>query len=285
MFGPLPGGDGIVFSDDVAKTQQHFARFSKKDADDLSGVRPLSDGVGRASCASCCWRRRRIRVCRDWRVIQGDGELPLEISHDRRQALPPRRPDDDERRRLPVRMVREHVRQGRAGLLLRHRHFRRTEEPRLGLRDHAPRDGRACGRRRLGLHRGGMGAITQAIAAVRARARGSRSAPTREVVAIDTANGRATGVTLADGTRIEAEVVASNVSAKLTFLKFLRPRPAAGRIRARHRGLPNLLDGLQDQHRLRAAAAVYRLRSGAMRLRLSDLHAYRPDDRLSGARL
>ncbi|HTP37736.1 MAG TPA: NAD(P)/FAD-dependent oxidoreductase, partial [Methyloceanibacter sp.] len=33
MFGPLPGGDFIVFSDSVAKTQSHFARFSKQDAD------------------------------------------------------------------------------------------------------------------------------------------------------------------------------------------------------------------------------------------------------------
>lgn len=32
MFAPLPGNDYIVFSDDVAKTQASFARFSQKDA-------------------------------------------------------------------------------------------------------------------------------------------------------------------------------------------------------------------------------------------------------------
>src|SRR5260221_8818431 len=32
MFSPLPGGDHIVFSDQMAKTQASFARFSKKDA-------------------------------------------------------------------------------------------------------------------------------------------------------------------------------------------------------------------------------------------------------------
>ncbi len=32
MFGPLPGGDYIVFSDDTPKTQKSFARFSAKDA-------------------------------------------------------------------------------------------------------------------------------------------------------------------------------------------------------------------------------------------------------------
>ena len=38
-----------------------------------------------------------------------------------------------------------------------------------------------------------------------------------------TTTAAATGVTLADGSRITAPIVASNVSAKLTFLKFLKP--------------------------------------------------------------
>ena len=33
MFGPIPGGNHIVFSDSVQKTQHSFARFSRKDAD------------------------------------------------------------------------------------------------------------------------------------------------------------------------------------------------------------------------------------------------------------
>jgi phytoene dehydrogenase-like protein len=65
-----------------------------------------------------------------------------------------------------------------------------------------------------------MGTITQAIAAA-GREKGLEIRTEAEVASIDTTNGRATGVTLADGTRIAAGVVASNVSAKLTFLKFL----------------------------------------------------------------
>lgn len=33
MYGPLEGGDGIVFSDDIRRTQASFARFSQRDAD------------------------------------------------------------------------------------------------------------------------------------------------------------------------------------------------------------------------------------------------------------
>jgi phytoene dehydrogenase-like protein len=71
-----------------------------------------------------------------------------------------------------------------------------------------------------GFVRGGMGAITQAIARS-GKEKGLVCKTESAVAAIDTANGRATGVTLADGTRYEADIVASNVSAKLTFLKFL----------------------------------------------------------------
>ena len=71
-----------------------------------------------------------------------------------------------------------------------------------------------------GFVRGGMGAITQAIARS-GKEKGLVCKTECAVAAIDTANGRATGVTLTDGTRYEANIVASNVSAKLTFLKFL----------------------------------------------------------------
>ena len=135
-----------------------------------------------------------------------------------------------------------------------------------------------------GFIRGGMGTITQAIAAY-GRTKGLKIRTDAEVIAIDTADGKATGVTLADGTRIEAPIVASNVSAKLTFLKFLpRCRVARG-VRARRRELSDLLHRVQDQHRVRAAAGIHRLRSGQVRLRLSHLHAHRPHDRISRARL
>ena len=106
-----------------------------------------------------------------------------------------------------------------------------------------------------------------------------------EVAAIDNAGGRATGVTLADGTRFEAQVVASNVSAKLTFLKFLATRPAAGRFRARRRGVPDLFRRPSRSTSPASGCRNTRLQAGRGRLRLSHLHPCRPDHRVSRAGL
>jgi phytoene dehydrogenase-like protein len=65
-----------------------------------------------------------------------------------------------------------------------------------------------------------MGAITQAIARS-GMSSGLSIRTDAEVASIESSGGRATGVTLADGTRFEADTIASNVSAKLTFLKFI----------------------------------------------------------------
>jgi phytoene dehydrogenase-like protein len=64
---------------------------------------------------------------------------------------------------------------------------------------------------------GGMGAISQAIARS-AEAAGAVIRTDAEVVSIDVANGRATGVTLADGARLEAPIVASGAHPKTTIL-------------------------------------------------------------------
>jgi phytoene dehydrogenase-like protein len=64
---------------------------------------------------------------------------------------------------------------------------------------------------------GGMGAISQAIARS-AEAAGAVIRTDAEVVSIDVRNGRATGVTLADGERLEAPIVASGAHPKTTIL-------------------------------------------------------------------
>ena len=78
MFGPLPGKDYIVFADDVAKTQASFARFSAKDA----AIYPEFDRYLMDSVK--IMRKLLLETppdpsCRDWRVVQGDGEVPVEI--------------------------------------------------------------------------------------------------------------------------------------------------------------------------------------------------------------
>jgi len=64
---------------------------------------------------------------------------------------------------------------------------------------------------------GGMGAISEAIAAS-ARAAGAEIRTDSEVVSIDSSDGRVTGVTLADGTVHRAPVVASGAHPKTTIL-------------------------------------------------------------------
>jgi phytoene dehydrogenase-like protein len=64
---------------------------------------------------------------------------------------------------------------------------------------------------------GGMGAISQAIARS-AEASGALIRTDAEVASIDVANGRAVGVTLADGERLTAPIVASGAHPKTTIL-------------------------------------------------------------------
>jgi phytoene dehydrogenase-like protein len=72
----------------------------------------------------------------------------------------------------------------------------------------------------VGLVKGGMGGITQALASV-ARARGATLQTDAVVERILIENGKAIGVALADGAQIRSRVVASNADPKRTFLKLV----------------------------------------------------------------
>src|SRR5262245_9214341 len=71
-----------------------------------------------------------------------------------------------------------------------------------------------------GYVRGGMGGITQALAAA-ARERGAEIRCNAEVARILVAAGRARGVVLADGTEVPAPVVVSGCDARVTFLNLV----------------------------------------------------------------
>src|SRR5262249_4487451 len=71
-----------------------------------------------------------------------------------------------------------------------------------------------------GFIRGGMGAITAAIAGSGTE-KGMTIRTEAQVSEIETSNGRVVGVALANGDRYHADVIASNLSAKITFLKLL----------------------------------------------------------------
>ena len=78
-----------------------------------------------------------------------------------------------------------------------------------------------------GYVRGGMGGLTQALAAA-ARARGADIRCGAEVARILLRDGRVTGVALASGDEFQAPVVASNADARVTFTRLLDPRLLPG---------------------------------------------------------
>ena len=222
MFGPLPGSDYILFSDDLAKTQRSFARFSAKDAaiypefdrylqESVQIMRRLlHETPPDPSCrnwkafketARFLWRYRRVgknlfRLA-DLMTMSADDYLSEWFESTEVKAVlayycgigtfvGPRSP-------------------GSAYVILHHL-----------MGEHAGAGG-------WGFIRGGMGAISAAIADS-ARSKGVVIRTDAPVASIDTADGRVTGVSLADGTRLYANIIASNVSAKITFLKLLDRR-------------------------------------------------------------
>ncbi len=83
---------------------------------------------------------------------------------------------------------------------------------------------------------GGMGAITQAMAAC-ARTRGVEIRNGATVAMLDTAEDRCTGVILASGEVIRARAVASNISPKLLFRSLVPDDAVAPELRARFTGI------------------------------------------------
>jgi len=78
-----------------------------------------------------------------------------------------------------------------------------------------------------GFARGGMGAITRALAAS-LEASGGRVRAEAPVERITVRNGRASGVVLAGGEEIRAPIVVSNLDVKRTFLESVDPRELPG---------------------------------------------------------
>jgi len=91
--------------------------------------------------------------------------------------------------------------------------------------------GGVAGHRGLwGFVRGGMGAVSEAIAAS-ARARGAAIRVNAPVAKILVRNGRAQGVVLESGEEVQADAVASNLDPKLTFLRLLDAADVPGDFR------------------------------------------------------
>jgi phytoene dehydrogenase-like protein len=88
----------------------------------------------------------------------------------------------------------------------------------------------------VGIVKGGMGGITQAMARAATEA-GVTIRTGADVARVEVRNGRATGVVLADGERITADAVVSNADPKRTFLRLVPPGALAGEFREQVAGL------------------------------------------------
>jgi phytoene dehydrogenase-like protein len=88
----------------------------------------------------------------------------------------------------------------------------------------------------VGIVRGGMGGITRAMAAA-AREAGVTIRPGVEVARVAVGGGRATGVVLAGGAEIDADVVVSNADPKRTFLRLVPADALPADFRGRIAGL------------------------------------------------
>ncbi|MGH8141343.1 MAG: phytoene desaturase family protein [Steroidobacteraceae bacterium] len=106
--------------------------------------------------------------------------------------------------------------------------------------------GEVNGRRGIWGHAlGGMGAITQAMAA-EARARGALIETGAGVERVWIEDGRARGLTLYGGRRIRAHIVAANVNPRLLYLQMVEPQHLPG-------------DFIASMQRYRCASATFRM--------------------------
>lgn len=222
MLSPLDGDDYIVFSDDVARTQASFRRFSARDAD----VYPEFDRYLQ-DCAEVfrklLWETPFDPTRRDWRSFKAMAGF---ARRNRRYAGRFFRVSDiltmsaydflsewfeDER----VKAVLAYYASigtyagpkspGSAYVIMHHIM------------------GENAGAGGWGFIKGGMGAITQALAAS-ARAHGAEILTECPIAEVTIRDGRAVGVVTTDGRAFEAPIVISNASAKALFLDLVGER-------------------------------------------------------------
>lgn len=219
LFCPLEDGDYILLHDDVKKTQEEFARFSKKDAetypafdahlqDCLKVIRPLlletpvdpskRDWKSLKATFGLIWRYRgaagKMYRIADLLTMSAYDYLDRWFESDIVKAVlayyasigtfgGPRSP-------------------GSAYVVLHHL-----------MGEHEGAGG-------WGFIRGGMGTISDAIAKSGQRF-GLEIRTEAEVAGVKVKEGRATGVVLESGEEIDANVIAANANAKILFLKLV----------------------------------------------------------------
>ena len=222
LFCPLGGDDYIVFSDDMARTQAEFARFSQHDAqiypefaryleESAKLVRQLLfetpvDPVRRSwksfkSSASLLWRHRTIGD-QAYRMV----DLLSQSAYDYLSAW-----------------FEHDVIKTVLAYYASIGTFAGPKSPGTAEVIMHPLMGEHQGAGGWGFIRGGMGAITQAIA--RSGARFGMEVLTQSPVAeVLVRDGRTTGVRTVDGREFHAKAVVSNVAAGTLFRRLVAPK-------------------------------------------------------------
>ncbi|HYM42251.1 MAG TPA: NAD(P)/FAD-dependent oxidoreductase [Steroidobacteraceae bacterium] len=230
LFCPLGGDDYIIYSDDLARTQAEFARFSQRDAAVYPEFARHLDEAARLvrgllfetpidptrrrwrnfrEAAALLWRQRTIgdRMYRliDLLTQSAYDYLSVWFESDVIKSVlgyyacigtfaGPRSP-------------------GTAYVILHHL-----------LGEHAGAGG-------WGFIRGGMGAITQAIAAS-GRRHGMQTLTDAAVAEVLVSGGRARAVRTTDGREFSARVIVSNADARTLFRRLLKPEHLPGELLA-----------------------------------------------------
>src|ERR1700733_11989571 len=222
LFCPLGGGEYIVYSDDIAKTQSEFARFSRHDAEiyprfareleqSAALVRSLLfetpvDPVKRSwksfkQTAALLWRHRTIGD-RAYRLV----DLLTQSAYDYLSVWF----END----IIKAVIAYYASIGT---------FAGPKSPGTAyvIMHHLMGEHQGAGG--WGFIRGGMGAITQAIA--RSGARFGMEVLTQSPVAeVLVRDGRTTGVRTVDGREFHARAVVSNVAAGTLFRRMVAPK-------------------------------------------------------------
>jgi phytoene dehydrogenase-like protein len=221
FFSPFPDGRYLIMGSDTAQTCEEIRKFSARDAERYPHYEEYVDRLARFIEPLLLETPPDItgRGFADWQKLAGLGRRVMKMPADElighlhilSQSVKDFLDPWFESEALKVALATDGVIGTKGGPY--------TPGTAYVLLHHVM--GGVGGKRGLwGFVHGGMGGITQAMAAS-ARSVGAEIRTGARVAKIVAKNGRATGVVLAHGEEIRARAVASNADPKVTFLKLL----------------------------------------------------------------
>ena len=219
LFVPFPDGSSFVYWDDERKTCAEIAKHSRKDAEAFPAFNRYIQELA-AIVRQLLWETPVDPSSRRWKDIRETAALVWKY---RRVAGKMYRIIDLVTQSVSDYLDRWFESDVIKGVLCYYSSIGTFAGPRTPgtayvLLHHIMGEHEGAGG--WGFVRGGMGAISRAIAAA-ATERGAVIRTEAEIDRIQLANGAATGVVLKSGEAVEAKLVVSNADAKRTFLKLV----------------------------------------------------------------